>query len=258
MVEADKISFNVGNKSLLRHFSYRFEPGKCYMICGPNGAGKSTLLKLLSLELIPAGGTINYNGEPVQYKQKKDYATHRAVLSQMTEIGFPLSVEEIVMMGRYPHFDVNPSKSDMHICDAVMEALDVQELRLRNYLTLSGGEKQRVQFARVLAQIWEQPSRGCRILLLDEPISSLDLRHQFDFIKHMKQFLDKNTIVIAIIHDLNIVLNYADEVLLMHNAQLFSAGMPGDVLSEKNISSVFGIDASLHQLEKIKLLWKKS
>jgi iron complex transport system ATP-binding protein len=257
MLEADGISFKVGEKWLLKHFSYRFEPGKFYMICGPNGAGKSTLLKLLSLELMPDQGLISYNNQPVQYRHKKEYATYRAVLSQMTEISFPLSVEEVIMMGRYPHFEVNPFRADHQICDAVMEKLEVQELRHRNYLTLSGGEKQRIQFARVLAQIWEPAESHPRILLLDEPVSSLDLKYQFDFISHVKHFMDDKTIVIAIMHDLNIVLNYATEVLLINKAQLFSAGSPDKVLTEDNISTIFHVAASIHHLEKFKLIWKK-
>src|SRR5262249_3474338 len=155
------------------------------------------------------------------HKHRKEYATYRAVLSQQIEISFPLSVDEVVLMGRYPHFTIQPSKKDLSICDEVIEMLNVAALRNRNFLTLSGGEKQRVQFARVLAQIWERPASGCRILLLDEPISSLDLKYQFDFLHRVRQILDEHTIVIAILHDLNLALNYADEVLLLSKGKLF-------------------------------------
>ncbi len=127
-----------------------------------------------------------------------------------------MEVEEVVMMGRYPHFKINPTKADIEICNEVMELQNLQSFRKRNFLTLSGGERQRVQFARVLSQIWTMPEQGSRILLLDEPISSLDIKYQFEFLKHVKEFLNDRTIIVAVLHDLNLALNYADEILLLN------------------------------------------
>ena len=255
MIEIKNIGYAVNDKWLVQDISYQFLPGKCYMLCGPNGAGKSTLLKLLSLELTPKTGEILYNGKPVNTKQKENYATYRAVLSQNVEISFPLSVEEVIMMGRYPHFEVRPSKKDFDICEQVMEQLGVTQFRKRNYLTLSGGEKQRVQFARVLAQIFETPTQGCRFLLLDEPISSLDLKYQFDFLHHVQNFINDKTIVIAILHDLNLALNYGDEVLLLNQSKLFTSGLPSTVLQPENIKEVFSVHSTMHQLPNARLLW---
>ena len=159
------------------------------------------------------------------------------------------------MMGRYPHFEVRPTKKDFDICEEVMEQLGVGIFRKRNYLTLSGGEKQRVQFARVLVQIWETPENGNRFLLLDEPISSLDLKYQFDFLHHVQKFINDKTIVIAILHDLNLALNYADEVLLLDQSKLFTSGKPAEVLQPTNISKVFKVESTLHQLPGSRLLW---
>ncbi len=122
-------------------------------------------------------------------------------------------------------------------------------------MTLSGGEKQRVQFARVLAQIWKMPREGSRILLLDEPISSLDIKYQFDFLQHVKEFLNERTIVIAVLHDLNLALNYADEILLLHEGKLFTSGKPAEVLSPANIEKVFRLNFKLYNVEHVKLLW---
>ncbi|HMU47965.1 MAG TPA: heme ABC transporter ATP-binding protein [Chitinophagaceae bacterium] len=255
MLEAKNIGYAVGKKWLVKDISYRFMPGKCYMICGPNGAGKSTFLKLLSLELSPASGSICYNNELSINSQKEKYAKCRAVLSQNTEISFPMDVEEIVMMGRYPHFNISPAKKDHDICEEVMENLGVTDFRKRNYLTLSGGEKQRVQFARVLTQIFDIPEKGYRYLLLDEPISSLDLKYQFDFLHHVRNFINEKTIVIAILHDLNLALNYSDEVLLLNEGGLFAAGPPADVLHPSNIKKVFHIESSLHKVGDAQFLW---
>jgi iron complex transport system ATP-binding protein len=255
MLEVKNAGFAVGSKWLVQDVSYTFEPGKCYMLCGPNGAGKSTLLKILGLELLLGVGEVFYNGKLAQQKRKNEYATFRAVLSQHIDISFPLLVEEVIMMGRYPHFTSNPGKKDRAICAEVAERLGVTSFLKRNFLTLSGGEKQRVQFARVLSQIWEMPLEGNRILLLDEPISSLDLKYQFDFLQHLKMFMNDRTIVIAILHDLNLALNYADEVLLLQQGRLFAHGKPAEVLSPQNIEAVFNLKSQVYQLPEANLLW---
>jgi len=141
MLAIKNAGYAVGNKWLVQDVSYTFEPGKCYMLCGPNGAGKSTLLKMLSLELEPATGTVWYNNTPTDGKKKNAYAAYRAVLSQQVDISFPLLAEEVVMMGRYPHFVSNPGKKDIAICRAVSEQLGITAFLKRNFLTLSGGEK---------------------------------------------------------------------------------------------------------------------
>ena len=255
MLEVKNAGFSISSKWLIQDISYNFLPGNCYMICGPNGAGKSTLMKLLSLVTKPDKGEIMYNNSTIDYSKKQAYAKYRSVLSQQVDISFPLEVEEVVMMGRYPHFKINPAKEDMEICNEVIELQNLQAFRKRNFLTLSGGEKQRVQFARVLAQIWKMPSEGSRILLLDEPISSLDIKYQFDFLQHVKEFLNERTIVIAVLHDLNLALNYADEILLLKDGKLFASGSPINVLSPENIRNVFHVTMNLHQLDNGRLLW---
>lgn len=255
MVEILDCGFKAGHKWLLQHITYKFLPGNYYMICGPNGAGKSTLMKLLSLLLVPDEGKILYNDVEADYRKKEEYATYRAVLSQQVEISFPMEVDEVIMMGRYPHFKIRPSQIDFEIVNEVIEMQDLQLFRKRNFLTLSGGEKQRVQFARVLAQIWTMPPDGSRILLLDEPVSSLDIKYQFDFLKHVQQFLNDRTIIIAVLHDLNLALNFADEILLLNNGKLFAHGKPEQVLSPGNLSEVFHLNFRLHPADDIKLLW---
>jgi iron complex transport system ATP-binding protein len=258
MVEIKNGGYAVGDKWLVRNVNCIFEPGKCYMLCGPNGAGKSTLLKLLSLDYAATEGTVYYNNKLADRKTRREHASYRAVLSQQVEISFPLLVEEVVMMGRYPHFSVSPNRNDLQVCETVMTKLDILHLAKRNFPTLSGGEKQRVQFARVLAQIWDPPSEHGRILLLDEPISSLDLKQQFDFLGHVRDLLDGKTVVIAILHDLNLALNYADELLLMRGGQLYAKGKPAEILSPENIGEVFDLRTAVHNLEGINLLWPVS
>lgn len=255
MIEASNISYTIEGRTLVQAFSHSFEPGKCYMVCGPNGAGKSTLLKLLSLELPSETGSIQYNGVEAAYRHRSQYATTRAVLSQQVEIAFPLQVYDVVMMGRYPYFTARPSIHDLQIVSQALDCMEVSHLQKRNFLTLSGGEKQRVHFARVLAQVWEPPAKGNRLLLLDEPVSFLDLRHQVHLLQHIRTIINDHTVVILIMHDLNLVLNYADEVLMMGDGILKASGKAAEVLTPANIEAVFGQKVQVLNQGGLRWIW---
>src|ERR1700754_3899928 len=154
MLKASHIIFRVGTKALLSEVSVSFAPGKLHMVIGPNGAGKSTLIKILARLLRPQTGKVEYEAVDVRHASEADLAKRRAVLSQAVEVAFPLTVREVVMMGRYPHFGGSPGSMDEKIADELMALFEVMEFSKRNYQTLSGGERQRVNFARVLAQLW--------------------------------------------------------------------------------------------------------
>ena len=183
MLRTENISFNVGKKQILKNVSASFLPGEFNMILGPNGSGKSSFLKIFSGEINKFQGTVLYDDKKIKELRKEELAKKRAVMSQQSDLGFPLLVEEVVMMGRYPHFTFNPNKKDITICNEVIERMNLVEFKERNYLTLSGGEKQRVQYARVLAQVWEKPTDGYRYLFLDEPLNSLDISYQHEFLQ---------------------------------------------------------------------------
>lgn len=171
MVTLENITYEVKGKTLIKDVSANFEKAKINLILGPNGAGKSTLIKLINGELQATKGNILFEGLNLKQISRKAQAQFRAVLSQSLELSFPLSVHEVVLMGRYPHFESKPGTNDLEICEESMKLFDLQEIKARNYLTLSGGEKQRVQFARVWAQIWEPIKGKSRLLLLDEPLT---------------------------------------------------------------------------------------
>ena len=132
MLEVRNAGYTVADKWLIRNISYQFHPGKFYVICGPNGAGKSTLIKMLGLEILPKEGCVLYNHHSANPNDKEEYSKYRAVLSQNIEISFPLNVEEVVLMGRYPHFHTHPSKIDFSICDEIMSLLGITKFRKRN------------------------------------------------------------------------------------------------------------------------------
>jgi len=190
--------------------SAEFHPGEFNMILGPNGSGKSTFLKIFSGEIHANEGNVFYAEKQIRTIKTDELAKYRAVMSQQPELSFPLTVDEVVMMGRYPHFNFNPNKKDESICGEVMERMNLRSFSDRNYLTLSGGEKQRVQFARVLAQVWEQPQAGYRYLFLDEPLASLDIKYQQEFLQVAREFVKTGTVLIAVLHDINLAIQYAD------------------------------------------------
>ena len=254
MLQAGNITFRVGDKELIRDISLSFGPAKLHLIIGPNGAGKSTLIKVLARLLRPQTGVIEYEGADVAAASEADLARHRAVLSQAVEVAFPLSVREVVMMGRYPHFGARPGATDEQIVDELMKFFDVTEFSDRNYQTLSGGERQRVNFARVLAQLWPSPHQSpatngssanapCRFLFLDEPLTFLDIRHQIDFMKKIRSFTDAPDVVtVGVVHDLNLAARFADQVVLLNEGRVVAEGAPAEVLTQQNIRSVFAVE----------------
>jgi iron complex transport system ATP-binding protein len=149
------------------------------------------------------------------------------------------------MMGRYPHFTFNPGKKDESICQEVMERMNLISFKERNYLTLSGGEKQRVQYARVLAQIWEKPTEGYRYLFLDEPLTSLDINYQQEFLQIAREFTNAGTILIAVMHDINLAIQYADKLFFLKEGELIAQGSPKDILDKELIKQVFNVEASI-------------
>lgn len=245
MLRTESIYYRVGNKIILDNVNVEFLPGEFNMILGPNGSGKSSFLRIFSGELPATEGNVYFDGKKISDIKKEELAKQRAVMSQQPELSFPLTVEEVVMMGRYPHFDFNPNKKDEAICEEVMNRMELQSFKERNYLTLSGGEKQRVQYARVLAQIWEKPARGCRYLFLDEPLNNLDINYQQQFLKIAKEFIGKETVIIAVMHDLNLAIQFADKLFFFKEGSLVAQGSPGTVLTEDLIKRIFNVEARI-------------
>jgi len=246
MLTASNISFRVGNKPLISDISISFAPAKLHLIIGPNGAGKSTLVKVLARFLHPQTGKVDYDGVDVHQTSEAELAKLRAVLSQAIDIAFPLTVREVVMMGRYPHFGGRPSPIDQRIIDEVMRHMDVTEFADRDYQTLSGGERQRVNFARVLAQLWNDGhahgSKSCRYLFLDEPLTFLDIRHQIDFMKKIRAFADApDMVTVGVVHDLNLAGQFADHIVLLNEGRVAGNGTAAEVLTTERIQDVFGV-----------------
>ena len=242
MLTATNLVFRAGRRVLIDRLSAGFEPGKLHLMIGPNGAGKSTLVRLLARLLRPAEGQVLYDGQDVAHRSERDLARCRAVLSQAVEVAFPLPVRDLVLMGRYPHFTASPGASDVEVCEEVMQFFDVAGMADRSYGTLSGGEKQRVHFARVLAQIWRPQDGTTRLLFLDEPLTFLDIRHQIDFMQKVREFASQSdVIVLGVVHDLNLAAQFADRLLLIHDGRILADGTTSEVLSTEHLRTAFAI-----------------
>lgn len=244
MIETSNLHFGVKNKSLLQDINFKAKTGEFWAIVGANGAGKSTLMKVLSKEITPTSGTVSFHGKDLRKYNLKELAQKRAVLAQQNVITLAFSVQEIVLMGRYPFYDSVPSQKDLAIVDHCLQKVGIAHFRDRIYPTLSGGEQQRVQLARTLAQIWEVREG---FILLDEPTSGMDLLHQYETFQLAREMTRKGYGVIAVVHDLNFALQYADQVLMLKKGKTFAIGTAHEVLTGENIREAFGVSVRIIQ-----------
>ncbi len=240
MLKAEHLSFRIGPKTLIDDVSLTLAPGEFTMVLGPNGAGKSTLLKLLTGTETPQQGQVWYGDQPLNAIPLATLAKQKAVLSQLLSLPFDLSVTDVVMMGRYPYFNLTPTHQDKQIVDDCLEAVGMMAFKTRAFASLSGGEKQKVHLARVLTQLYRQANdQSTKYLFLDEPISALDIHYQHQILGLVRGLASQNMIVFVIVHDINLALQYAQTVILMHESRIYGMGRPEDVLTETAIETVF-------------------
>lgn len=244
MLEAADISYKAGKKDLLFPTSLSFAPGLFHVIMGPNGAGKSTLLKLLAGSQQAASGKIVLDGRELNTYAQKELATKRAVLSQHYHISFPITVRDIVLMGRYPYYSQQPRPEDLDICKEAMQRMEVTAMADRDYGTLSGGEAQKVQMSRVLAQIGGNETVG-KLLFLDEPVSNLDIRYQYELMRVAKELCSQKHTVIAILHDINLALSFADHIYFMKEGKLIYQSNEPLNITKEIIDEVFDVSCSI-------------
>jgi iron complex transport system ATP-binding protein len=248
MLRTESLSYWIEDSLLLNDIEVSFEPNRFHVIMGANGAGKTTLLRLLAGNLQPSEGDVFLFDRSIKSYSKKELATKRAVLSQHYQIAFPMAANDIVMMGRYPFFSTAPSRTDRNICKETMRLMHSHELSNREYGSLSGGEAQKIQMSRVLAQIWEANPRNEKILFLDEPVSHLDLKYQHQLLETAKGLCKQNVTVIAILHDINLALLFADHILFLKEGKLIYDTLQPSKVDAEVIRNVFDVNASVIDL----------
>ncbi|WP_276480507.1 heme ABC transporter ATP-binding protein [Paraflavitalea pollutisoli] len=245
MITAQNISFRVGQKTILHKLSFALRPGTLSVVLGQNGAGKSTLLKILSGEQKPSEGLVLLGQDDLHKVSTAALAHRRAVLSQQYPTALPFAAEEIVMMGRYPHFNNKPAAIDHTIVHECLDEMQVGAFARRSYQTLSGGEQQRVQMARVLAQLRDKGVQESKLLLLDEPTASMDCLHQQLCLRKAKELAGSGYCVLVILHDLNLAAQFADFILLMKHGKIIATGTPREVLRPGPIAEAYDMEVNV-------------
>ena len=250
-IEAKNVSIFVKEQPIIKDVSFTVPANQISTIIGANGAGKSTLLKAIIGDIPYQSGLINIDNQKIQAKQNlQDYARNVAFLNQFSVLNFPFTVNEVVKLGRIPHG--TGEAIDNEISQQCLETVEMTDFSERFYPQLSGGEKQRVQIARVLAQIWraedcvnETQGSAQRMLILDEPSSSLDLGHQRMLMHFLKQFTQQEVTILLVLHNLNTAANYSDHLICLKQGELLLQGSPEKILQTHIIQQLFGIDCQI-------------
>lgn len=239
MISASNLHVVLSGKPVLKSVSLEAAAGRLTAIVGPNGCGKTTTMKAIAGEL-PYDGTVLINGHDIRQLKPWELSLKRGVLPQSAAIAFPFTVREVVQMGLVVSAHSNPKRTQ-EITASALEAVDLAGFSGRFYQELSGGEQQRVQLARVLSQIWEPVAHGePRFLLLDEPVSALDIRHQLAIMELARDFCLRGGGVIAVMHDLNLTAMFADHVVMLKNGHVQASGPPRQAFTDETLEAVFG------------------
>ena len=243
LLTARGLTFEVQGSRLLDRVDVVAEAGRVLAIVGPNGAGKSTLLRLLSGELRPTAGDVLLDGQPIGAMAPPRLAAKRAVMLQSSQVAFPFTGFEVVRLGT-EGIGVGLSRKDRDRwpCRRCRKSMR-KELADRNFQTLSGGEQQRINFARALAQLKTgQTLEAKQVLLLDEPIASLDIHHQLALLAHARKLARfGRLLVVVVLHDLALAHTFADEILVLQNGKLVATATHAEPLSRTVIEEIFGV-----------------
>ena len=259
MIEAKDIAFTVKGKQILKPVDFITDREEFIVILGPNGAGKSTLVKLLSNGLKPSSGVISYYGKELKDWTLDNLSKYRAYMHQESMIASNFTVREVLEMARYRYPETRSLFNKM-VLEKIVKELNLETLLDVEFNFLSGGEKQRVQFGRVLLQLESKDKAspfGGRIenqpikyLFLDEPLNNLDVRYQIELLKYARKFVDdKRGSVIVVMHDINLCYQYADRVLLMQNGNVIKDGTIEEVMRPELLSQTYQIE--LEQIQSL-------
>lgn len=242
MIEAYKISYAHKKYPILSDIDVSVNYGELLVIVGPNGAGKSTLLSLLANEIATAD-SVYFKKKTFEEWDEKELAHNKAKFSQNNSHDIPLTVKDVVLMGRYPYFNSKPDKNDLEAVNTAMDETDITALKDRDYNLLSGGEKQRVHLARVLCQLDNDVQH--KLVFLDEPLNNLDVLHQHRILHTIKNFTEKGNTAVMVLHDLNLAAQFADTVMLLKKGKIVSHDTPGKVFTEDIISMAYNFPCKI-------------
>ncbi|MDH7576530.1 MAG: ABC transporter ATP-binding protein [Bacillota bacterium] len=233
------ICFRYGSRGVLRDVELEARAGEILAIIGPNGAGKSTLIRCINRILKPYLGTVFLDGKEFFHLKAQERAQIMGYVPQTSGEAFPCTVFETVLMGRKPHLSWGVGKGDLEVVGAVLQRLGLAGFAERYLAELSGGERQKVYLARALTQ---EPD----VLLLDEPTSNLDVKHQLEVLELVRDVAkQQEKCVLMVMHDLNLAVRFSDQLLMLKDGLVFAAGNPQGVLTPENIRAVYEVEAMI-------------
>ncbi|MBR6203679.1 MAG: ABC transporter ATP-binding protein [Candidatus Methanomethylophilaceae archaeon] len=233
------VCFSYSSVPVLKDVSFDLGGNELVSILGPNGVGKSTLIHCINKILAPTSGTVLIDGKDVSEIKLKELAKQIGYVPYSANDSFPLSVIDTVMIGRHPHSRWGTLDKDLDIVYDTLRMLGISHLAMRAFNELSAGQHQKVMLARGLVQ---EPE----ILLLDEPTSNLDVRHQLDVTKMLRRLSrEKGILIVMISHDINIAAKYSDKIILMHEGSVYDIGTPNEVITADNLRTVYGVTAEI-------------
>ena len=236
-IKINDLQFSYSSVPVLKDVTVELTGPKFVSIMGPNGVGKSTLIHCINKILSPTSGIVMLDDQDVSEITIKEMTKLIGYVPYSANDTFPLSVVDTVLMGRHPYSKWNSLDHDLEIVYEALNRLGISHLAMRSFNELSAGQHQKVMLARGLVQ---EP----KVLLLDEPTSNLDIRHQLDVTKMLRDLSrEKSILVIMISHDINIAAKYSDEVLMMKDGTIYAVGTPKEVINEDNLREVYGVES---------------
>ncbi len=241
MIEINNITLAYQEKKVIENLSIDFLEGEFCALLGPNGAGKSTLLKAMIGFIEPLTGEIKIKGTSIKKWNRQELAKQIAIIPQDFQLQFDYTVQELVMMGRFPYLGYwqNYSKNDRIVVDDILKQLDLLRLKKEQYSQLSGGERRRVSIARALAQETE-------ILLMDEAFANLDINHQLEIMQLLSKInSEQNKLIILVSHNINLASEYCHRIVMLKKGKVIADGAPRTIINQKMIKDLYEVELTI-------------
>ena len=249
ILEVKNLTYKIDDVEILKDLSFNVKKGEFIGIIGPNGSGKTTLLKTLNRIKNISEGEILIEGKSIKDYKEKDLAKKISFMNQNTNLAFDFPCIDIVVLGRYPYLErfEEYGKSDIKIAEKYMKLTDTLKFKDKSILEISGGERQRVIFAKILTQETD-------ITLLDEPSSSMDMLYEEQIFKYIESMKTNDKTIISVVHSLRMAIKYCTRLILLHNGKILKDGKPTEVITEKNLNEAFNIKTKVYYNEISKCL----